>query len=95
MRTTLDIDDEVLMAAKELARRESKTAGQVISELARRAMTQHAPASGAQSVREPEAFYGFRPFGLLLDEAEARKLIKLAHDEKSGGVTIRSVSTDD
>ena len=27
------------------------TAGQVISELARRAMTQHVPASGAQSVR--------------------------------------------
>ena len=62
MRTTLDIDDEVLVAAKELARRESKTAGQVISELARRAMTQHVPAGGAQSVREPEAFYGFRPF---------------------------------
>jgi hypothetical protein len=62
MRTTLDIDDEVLMAAKELARRESKTAGQVISELARRAMTQHVPASAAQSVREPEAFYGFQPF---------------------------------
>jgi len=50
------------MAAKELARRESKTAGQVISKLARRAMTQHVPASGAQPVREPEAFYGFRPF---------------------------------
>ena len=62
MRTTLDIDDEVLVAAKELARRESKTAGQVISELARRAMTQHTQAGGAQSVREPEAFYGFQPF---------------------------------
>ena len=62
MRTTLDIDDEVLMAAKELARRESKTAGQVISELARRAMTQHVPASGAQPGREPKAFYGFQPF---------------------------------
>jgi len=42
-----------------------------------------------------EAFYGFRSFGRLLDEAEARKLITLEHDEKSGGVTIRSVSTDD
>lgn len=62
MRTTLDIDDEVLLAAKELARRESKTAGQVISELARRAMTQHVPTGSAQSVREPEAFYGFQPF---------------------------------
>ena len=42
-----------------------------------------------------EAFYGFRSFGRLLDEAEARKLVKLEHDEKSGNVTIRSVSTDD
>ena len=42
-----------------------------------------------------EAFYGFRSFGQLLDEAEARKLVKLEHDEKSGGVTIRSVRTED
>ncbi len=41
-----------------------------------------------------EAFYGFRSFGKLLDEAEAKKLIKLEHDEKSGGVVIRSVSTE-
>ena len=36
MRTTLDIDDDVLQAAKELAQHESKTSGQVLSELARR-----------------------------------------------------------
>ena len=36
MRTTLDIADDVLQAAKERARREKKTAGEVISELARR-----------------------------------------------------------
>jgi hypothetical protein len=40
MRTTLDIDDDVLQAAKELARAEKKTAGQVISELARKALIQ-------------------------------------------------------
>ena len=34
MRTTLDIEEDVLFAAKDLARREKKTAGQVISELA-------------------------------------------------------------
>ncbi len=38
MRTTLDIDDDVLQAAKELARAEKKTAGQVLSELARKAL---------------------------------------------------------
>lgn len=35
MRTTLEIDDDVLLAAKELAAREGKTAGKVLSELAR------------------------------------------------------------
>lgn len=39
MRTTLDIDDDILAAAKDLAKAEGKTAGQVISELARRALT--------------------------------------------------------
>lgn len=72
MRTTLDIDDEVLMAAKELARRERKTAGQVISDLARQAMTLPARAGSAQPAREPDAFYGFRPFasrgGLVTNE---------------------------
>jgi hypothetical protein len=39
MRTTLDIDDDVLQAAKELAALHGKTAGQIVSELARRALT--------------------------------------------------------
>jgi hypothetical protein len=43
MRTTLDLDDDVLEAAKERARREGKTTGRLVSELLRRAMTQTAP----------------------------------------------------
>jgi len=43
MRTTLDIENDVLQAAKELARREGGTAGQVISTLARRGLA--APAT--------------------------------------------------
>ena len=39
MRTTLDIDDDVLQAAKELGALRGKTAGQVVSELARRALS--------------------------------------------------------
>ena len=38
MRTTLDIEDDVLQAAKELAQREGSTAGKVISALARRGL---------------------------------------------------------
>jgi hypothetical protein len=61
MRTTLDIDDEVLIAAKEIGRRQGRTAGAVISELARRALTQ--PASAQKTpAPEPIPFFGFRPF---------------------------------
>jgi hypothetical protein len=59
MRTTLDIADDVLQAAKERARREKKTAGQIISELARSALT--APADLART-GPPKARHGFRPF---------------------------------
>ena len=41
MRTTLDIDEDVLESAKELAARRGTTAGRVISELARTALTPH------------------------------------------------------
>jgi hypothetical protein len=40
MRTTLDIDDDVLAAAKERATEQKTTAGKVISDLVRRALTQ-------------------------------------------------------
>jgi hypothetical protein len=58
MRTTLDIDDDVLRAAKELARREKSTAGEVISRLARAALRAESPSAAS----EPEEFLGFRPF---------------------------------
>jgi len=41
-----------------------------------------------------ENYYGFSSFSRLLDEAEARKLLTLEHDEKSGGVIIRGFSND-
>ncbi len=39
MRTTLSLDDDVLFAVQERARREKRTAGQVLSDLARQALT--------------------------------------------------------
>ena len=59
MRTTLDIANDVLNAAKERARREKRTTGEVISELARRAL--NAPPD-TPVVRAPKAVYGLRPF---------------------------------
>jgi hypothetical protein len=38
MRTTLDIDDVVLAAAKEIARTRGETTGMVLSELARKGL---------------------------------------------------------
>lgn len=69
MRTTLDIADDVLFAAKELARRDKRTLGQVVSDLARRAFSQAADATlpGSASagatphVSEQLAAYGIHP----------------------------------
>jgi hypothetical protein len=55
MRTTLDIDDDVLTAAKQLAKARRSTAGEVISELARRALT-----SPSTPDEEPRYRNGFR-----------------------------------
>ena len=38
MRTTLDLDQDVLLAAKEIAARSKRTAGKVISEIFRRGL---------------------------------------------------------
>jgi hypothetical protein len=59
MRTTLDIADDVLQAARERARRERKTIGEMISELARRALT---TPQEPLSVKESKAVYGIKPF---------------------------------
>ena len=64
MRTTLNIDNDVLAAAKELARQQNVSAGQVVSQLLRGVLTgqtenstaSHDAGSGSQSVA------GFRPF---------------------------------
>jgi hypothetical protein len=41
MRTTLDIDDGVLAAARAIAEAENRSLGSVISELARRSLVPH------------------------------------------------------
>lgn len=51
MRTTLDIEDDVLQAAKELARRDGGTAGQIISALARRGLTSSSAKPNKSSSR--------------------------------------------
>ena len=60
MRTTLEIDDDLLQAAKDLARQKKTTAGQVVSGLLRQALTQVHSPQDSQSINSSTC--GFRPF---------------------------------
>jgi hypothetical protein len=57
MRTTIDIEDDVLAATKELARLQNVSAGHIVSKLIREALVgrQQAPVGG-------RSVAGFRPF---------------------------------
>ncbi|HWM90212.1 MAG TPA: antitoxin [Thermoanaerobaculia bacterium] len=59
MRTTLDIADDVLMAVKERARRQKRSAGDLLSELAREALIHRYREDS--SAKESKSFYGFDP----------------------------------
>jgi hypothetical protein len=89
MRTTLDIDDDILQAAKELARAERKTAGQVLSELARRGLTQ-APITGFSEEAAPMGFIkkdGFYQLpnreGVVVTKEMVDRLIEEADEEEA------------
>ena len=60
MRTTLDLDDDILQAAKEMASRLGVTTGQVVSRLMREAM---APAREASRARNGVPLLPPRPAG--------------------------------
>jgi len=70
MRTTLNIDDDVLIAVRELARRESRSLGSVASSLLRRSLMQE--DVGATADGEDESEFGFLPFpkrgGIITNE---------------------------
>ena len=58
MRTTINVDDDVLIAVKERARQERRTAGEVLSDLARQALTGRVPGSDSAT---GDTFHGFEP----------------------------------
>ena len=61
MRTTLNIDDDLLMAMREVARRNSKSIGAVASRLLRQALA-GGQTEGGGAGEEPAPEFGFRPF---------------------------------
>lgn len=58
MCTTINLDDDVLLAARDLARRNGTTIGAVVSELARKGLNGD-PHSDAEDA--DVNFYGIRP----------------------------------
>jgi hypothetical protein len=76
MRTTLDISDDVLFAAKEVARRERRTIGDVLSTWARAALLQPDQTQRTLTVEEPLARYGIHPLphrgGVVTNELVSR-----------------------
>ncbi len=72
MRTTLDIDDDVLAVAKEMASRQHLSAGQVVSRLLRQAMS-GLDSAGVGAGSAARAVAGFQPFasqGVLITDAQ-------------------------
>lgn len=87
MRTILDIDDDILQAAKELAT-DNKTAGQVLSDLACKALTHEfvAPATPAEDGHVPfvlkDGFYVLPKRGGFVTNELVRKLQEEVDEEE-------------
>ena len=77
MRTTLDLDEDVLRAAKELAQRERVSAGQVVSRLLRQAMT----ASASTDLSAPVGVAGFRPFSSPCPQVVTNEQVNAIRDQ--------------
>lgn len=77
MRTTLDIEDDVLAAAKEIAARERRSAGEVVSQLLRQALTRTSDTAARGSTASARTTAGFRAFasrGVPVTNAEIDRL---------------------
>jgi len=71
MRTTLDLDDDVLQALKEIAQLRGKTAGKVASELVRKALQ---PSGRRPKVRNGVPILRARPGQRLLTMADVNRV---------------------
>ena len=83
MRTTIDIADDILTAAREIGRRQRRPLGDVISDLARQALTQRRLPTG--EVAEADAFYGFRPLPAKPGVIVTNALVDRLRDEDPDG----------
>ena len=99
MRTTLDIDEDILSAAKRLAAEEKTTAGKVISDLVRQALTQAAAQIGSAEPRHGllyEDGWYVRPSrgGVITNELIERIEEELDRDDARPAGRERAAGTD-
>ena len=78
MRTTLDIDEDILLAAKEIAARQGKTAGQVLSELARRGIRE--PSGPGEAPRLENGFEILPAGGRVITAELVQRILEETED---------------
>src|SRR5262245_23954371 len=80
MRTTLDIDDDLLAEAKELARRGNTTAGQIVSRLLRESLTGGGRVAVAPRKASRRTVAGFVPFPARQDVVTSNDTVNALRD---------------
>ena len=81
MRTTLDIDDDVLAAVKEISAREKVSAGAALSSLLRKALTADASTASTHPPKRAKSVGGFRALpqgGKIVTNADINRLRDLS-----------------
>ena len=86
MRTTLDIDNDVLQAAKEIAVARRQTAGKVISELVRRALKAPPlePTESGKPFAMKDGWYLLPSRGGVVTNELVQRLLEEADREDAG-----------
>jgi len=78
VRTTLNIADDVLLAVRERARREGRSAGEVLSELARERLLS---SDRSGEIAEGGALFGFEPLPHRGDAVSNELIDRLREEE--------------
>lgn len=85
MRTTLDLDDDVLAAAKALAKAGQTTAGRIISDTMRLAIQSglaHADKrTGVVTAQEPQAVHGFKSLTVPGQQIVTPDMVRAIRDD--------------
>src|SRR6476620_2095802 len=86
MRTTLDIDNDVLQAAKEIAAARRQTAGKVISDLVRRALKAPPidPTDSGKPLAVKDGWYVLPSRGGIVTNEMVQRLLDEADFEDAG-----------